>query len=160
MLNRNDKGNIQGVGNMGALRLPALFATGGLLHIAAESLWYGRTQWTVFFIGGISFALIGFINEVFTWDMPLVRQMALSTVFISGSKLLAGLLINPTHGIWDYSAMPLNFMGQICLPYTILWFLGSLPAIAADDYLRYWILGEEKPHYTLFREGKEDGGTA
>lgn len=121
-----------------------------------ELLWRGRTHWTMFIIGGVCFLLVGLINEVFTWDTPLIRQMALSTVLITLVELLAGLLINCNYAIWDYRQMPLNIMGQICLPYTILWFFLSLPAIVVDDYLRYWIFGEEKPHYTLFKEEKRE----
>lgn len=129
-----------------------LFAIGGLLYIVIELLWRGRTHWTMFIVGGICFLLIGLINEIFTFDMPLIRQQAISAVMISIVELLAGLLINCNYTIWDYRNMPLNIMGQVCLSYTILWFFLSLPAIVADDYLRYWIFCEEKPHYTLFKE--------
>lgn len=131
-----------------------LYIIGGLLYMLTEILWRGRTHWTMFIIGGICFLFVGLINEVLTWDMPLIRQMALSAVFITIMELLAGLLINCNYTIWDYRQMPLNIMGQICLPYTILWFFLSLPAIVIDDYLRYWIFKDKKPHYTLFKEGE------
>lgn len=116
-----------------------------------ELMWRGRTHWTMFIVGGICFVLVGLVNEVFTWDMPLIRQQAISTVMITIVELLAGLLINCNYTIWDYRNAPLNIMGQICLPYTILWFFLSCPAIILDDYLRYWIFGEEKPRYKLFK---------
>ncbi|MDE7323156.1 MAG: putative ABC transporter permease [Lachnospiraceae bacterium] len=128
-----------------------LFAIGGLLYILIELLWRGRTHWTMFFVGGFCFLTIGLVNEIFTWDMPLIQQQAISAVMITIVELLAGLLINCNYAIWDYRSMPLNIMGQICLPYTILWFILSLPAIILDDYLRYWIFGEDKPHYTFFK---------
>lgn len=128
-----------------------LFIIGGFLYVIIELMWRGRTHWTMFIVGGICFVLIGLINEVFTWDMPLIRQQAISAVMIIVVELLAGLLINRNYVIWDYRDAPLNIMGQICLPYTILWFFLSLAAIIADDYLRYWFFGEEKPRYTLFK---------
>lgn len=141
---------------MRAIKPLILFGIGGLLYMLIELLWRGRTHWTMLIIGGVCFLLVGLINEVFTWDMPLVRQMTLSAVLITIVELAAGLLINCNYAIWDYRQMPLNFMGQICLPYTILWFFLSLPAIVVDDYLRYWIFREEKPHYTLFKEEKRE----
>lgn len=105
----------------------------------------------MFAVGGICFVLVGLINEIFTWDMPLIQQQAISAVMITIVELLAGLLINCNYAIWDYRDMPLNIMGQVCLPYTILWFFLSLPAIILDDYLRYWIFHEDKPHYTFFK---------
>lgn len=132
----------------------ALFGVGGVLYILIELMWRGRTHWTMFIVGGICFLLVGLINEIFTWDMPLIRQQAISTVMITTIELLAGLLINSNYAIWDYRDMPLNIMGQICFPYTLLWFFLSLPAIILDDYLRYWIFKEEKPHYAFFRSGR------
>lgn len=134
-----------------AIKPSALFAIGGFLYIITELLWRGRTHWTMFIVGGICFMLVGLINEIFTWDMPLIQQQTISAVMITIAELLAGLLINCNYAIWDYRNIPLNIMGQICFPYTILWFFLSLPAIILDDYLRYWIFGEDKPHYTLFK---------
>ena len=108
----------------------------------------------MFVVGGVCFLLVGLVNEVFTWDMPLMQQQAISAVMITIVELLAGLIINCNYAIWDYRNAPLNIMGQICLPYTILWFFLSLPAIILDDYLRYWIFREEKPHYKLFKSGR------
>lgn len=134
---------------MRAVKPLILFGIGGFIYIAIELLWRGHTHWTMFLVGGICFLLIGYINEIFTFDMPLIKQMAISAIIITTVEFLAGLLVNRTYSIWDYHDLPLNILGQICLPYSILWFLLSLPAIILDDYLRYWLFGEEKPHYKL-----------
>lgn len=58
-------------------------------------------------------------------------------------------------GIWDYSNMPFNILGQICLPFSLLWVVLSACAIVIDDYERYWFFGEEKPYYLWkFKEKK------
>lgn len=132
---------------MRVLRPLVLFGIGGFLYVMIEMLWRGYSHWTMFIVGGLCFVLIGAINEVFTFDMPLVQQMAISAVMVTIVELLAGLLINCDYSIWDYRNVPFNVMGQICLPYTVLWFFLSLPAIIVDDYIRYWLFGEEKPHY-------------
>ena len=55
--------------------------------------------------------------------------------------------------VWDYSNMPFNILGQICLPFTILWFFISILAIVLDDWIRYIMFDEEKPHYiSIFRK--------
>ena len=41
-------------------------------------------------------------------------------------ELLTGLAVNQNYTVWDYRAMPLNFMGQICLTYSLLWVPVSL----------------------------------
>lgn len=133
------------------LKNTILFLIGGVLYIAIELLWRGHTHWTMFVLGGICFYYIGRVNEDFTWDMPLIKQMFIGAVVITMLELLSGILVNGVYNlnVWDYSNMPFNFLGQICLPYSILWFFISLPAIALDDYLRHWLFGEEKPHYRL-----------
>lgn len=139
---------------MKAVRPLVLFGIGGLTYIAIELLWRGYSHWTMFFVGGLCFILIGAINEVYTYEMPLVQQMGISAVLVTMVELLAGLIINCNYNIWDYRNMPFNIIGQICLPYTALWFFLSLLAIIIDDYIRYWLFGEEKPHYKIFKKGE------
>ena len=43
--------------------------------------------------------------------------------------------------------MPFNLLGQICLPFAVAWLALAAVAIVLDDYLRYWLFGEEKPRY-------------
>ena len=128
-----------------------LCCVGGALYIVIELLWRGYSHWTMFILGGICFFYIGLINEEFTWDMPLVKQMFIGAIVITMWEFLFGIIVNGVYNlnVWDYSNMPFNFLGQICLPYSILWFFISLPAIVLDDYLRHWLFGEEKPHYRL-----------
>ena len=38
-----------------------------------------------------------------------------------------------------------NVLGQICLPYSLLWILVAVAAIILDDWLRYLIFAEERP---------------
>ena len=46
-----------------------------------------------------------------------------------------------------------NILGQICLPFTILWFFISILAIVLDDWIRYIMFDEEQPHYiSIFRK--------
>ena len=30
--------------------------------------------------------------------------------------------------VWDYSNMPFNFLGQICIPFSAFWFVLCIPA--------------------------------
>lgn len=137
---------------MRAVRPLVLFAVGGVVYITIEVLWRGHSHWTMFLVGGICFILVGQINELFTFGMPLVYQMALGACIITQVEFISGCFINLWLGwnVWDYSDMPFNVYGQICLPYMGLWFLLSAPAIILDDYLRYWWFGEEKPKYRIF----------
>lgn len=128
-----------------------LFFFGGISYVIIELLWRGHSHMSMFGLGGLCFVVIGLINEKYTYDMPLVTQMLIGTFVITVLEFVFGCILNLyLHlNVWDYSNMPLNIAGQICLPYMILWFLLSPVAIIADDYLRYLFFNEEKPHYTL-----------
>ena len=125
---------------------------GGFIYVIIELLFRGRSHWTMFIVGGISFFLIGCINNYIDWNMPIGKQMAIGALIVTCIEFISGFIINIILGwnVWDYSNMPLNVLGQICLPFTLIWFLVSFFAIVLDDYLRYWLFGEEKPHYRLF----------
>lgn len=128
-----------------------LFIIGGLLYILIELSYRGHSHWTMFILGGLCFVLIGGINNYISWDMPIYEQMMIGSVIITVLEFICGCIVNLWFGwdVWDYSNMPYNVLGQICLPFSILWFFISLVAIVADDYIRYWLFGEEKPRYNL-----------
>lgn len=128
-----------------------LFAIGGFIYMLIELIWRGYTHWTMGITGGICFVLIGFINEFYTYKMSLVNQMFISSIIITIIEFFVGCIVNLGLGwnVWDYSSLPFNILGQICIPYMFLWFLLSCVAIILDDYLRYWLFKEEKPHYNI-----------
>lgn len=128
-----------------------LLMVGGFTYIIIELIWRGRTHWTMFFVGGLCFVLIGLINELFPWDMKLIYQAMIGSLIVTLNELVFGYIINIKLGwnVWDYSNLPFNIFGQICLPFSILWCGLSIVAIFVDDLLRYLWFGEEKPHYTL-----------
>lgn len=128
-----------------------LFLIGGVAYYLIEILWRGYSHLSMFILGGICFLCIGLINESFTFEMPLWRQQLISTALVTTLEFNFGLVLNIIFklNIWDYSHLPFNILGQICLPFTIAWFFLSLVAIILDDYLRYWLFNEEKPHYVL-----------
>lgn len=136
---------------MRVVRPLVLFYVGGAVYIMMELLWRGYSHWTMFIVGGLCFVLIGLINEFYTYEMPLARQMLIGACIVTLVEFISGCIINLWLGwnVWDYSDMPFNVLGQVCLPYMVLWFLLSGAAIILDDYLRYWWFDEEYPHYKI-----------
>ncbi|MCQ4833116.1 MULTISPECIES: hypothetical protein [Hungatella] len=129
-----------------------LMATGGLLYVALELIWRGRSHWTMFLLGGICFVALGLINEVLPWDMPMWKQILIGVAIVTALEFITGCIVNLWLGwnIWDYSGLSGNILGQICLQYCLLWLPVSLAGIVLDDWLRYWWWGEERPRYKLF----------
>lgn len=136
---------------MRAIRPLVLWGIGGLLYICCELLFRGYSHWTMFIVGGICFVLIGAINELIPWEMPIWQQAIIGAVIVTAIEFISGCIVNIWLGwaVWDYSNIPYNVLGQICIPFTAIWFFLAIVAIILDDYLRYWMFGEEKPHYVL-----------
>ena len=128
-----------------------LFGVGGLLYILIELIWRGRSHWTMFLLGGICFVFLGLINEVLSWQMPLWQQMIIGAIGITILEFVTGFIVNLWlgWGVWDYSGMPGNLLGQICPQYFVLWLPVAMAGIVLDDWIRYWKFEEERPHYRL-----------
>ena len=129
-----------------------LGAIGSIIYMSLEILWRGYTHWTMGILGGICFICLGLINEILSWETPLVLQMLIGSTIITILEFITGCIVNIWLGwnVWDYSNLPLNLLGQICLPFSILWYFISAIGIIIDDYIRYIYFDEERPRYKLF----------
>ena len=129
-----------------------LFVLGGISYLLIELLWRGRSHWAMFVLGGICFLLIGAINEANRGRIPMLLQAFMGSVIITALEFATGYIVNiKLHmNVWSYYDIPYNIMGQICLPYMILWFFLSIVCVFADDWLRYYLFDEERPKYKWF----------
>lgn len=131
-----------------------LFYIGFTTYISIEVLYRGHSHWSMGILGGLCFLIIGGLNQTYAWDLDLVWQMLISAASITALELVAGLILNKGLGlgIWDYSHMKYQFMGQISLLYSCFWLLLSLVAIFLDDWLRHFLFGDHIPCYRIFGE--------
>ena len=123
---------------------------GGMSYVLLELLWRGWSHPSMFLVGGICFVLIGEINgRLLQWNTPFVLLAVVCACAVTLVELVSGLLLNIRWQlqVWDYGALPFNFMGQICLPYFLLWIPLSAAAIFADDWLRHVLFGDVRPSY-------------
>ena len=122
-------------------------ATGGGLYILIELLWRGRSHISMFLLGGLCFWLIGRLDR--NHPASVVVQAVLGAAMVTALELITGLVVNRWLGlnVWDYSNMPMNFLGQICLPYFLLWIPLCAAAIFAEDGLRWLLFRTPLPPY-------------
>lgn len=134
---------------MKILRESLIAALGGGAYVLVELLWRGRSHISMFFLGGLCFWLIGCLNRRQT--VPVVVQACMGAVLVTALELLTGLIVNCWLGlgVWDYSGLPLNFQGQICLYYFVLWIPLSAAAVFLEDGLRWLLFRTPMPVYRL-----------
>ena len=129
-----------------------LFIIGGIVYYIIEVLYRGYSHWTMAIVGGLAFIFIGVLNEFYTFEMYMETQAIISSIFITIIEFIAGYIINIKLGwnVWDYSNLPFNIMGQVCLLFTFFWILLSIVGIYLDDIIRYFLFDEKKPVYKSF----------
>ena len=112
---------------MGILKRIFFFLLGGSAYVGLEWLWRGWSHISMFFAGGVCFLLLGKLTAVRPrLNLPL--RGIVGAGIITMVELIAGLICNRSYGVWDYRHLPLNFHGQICLPFFLLWIPISLLA--------------------------------
>ena len=86
--------------------------------------------------GGICLDIIYHMNQKLKRKHICVRA-ALGAGIITAVELICGCLVNLTFhwDVWDYSHLPLNFLGQICLPFTLLWMGLCFPVCAICSWV-------------------------
>lgn len=112
-----------------------IYTLGGLLYGAIELLWRGWTHWTMLLCGGLCFLLMYLIG---TLELPLVKKCILCAAAITTVEFFTGCLVNLRlgWGVWDYSAMRGNILGQVCPQFLLLWLGLSLPGLGLCKLLR------------------------
>lgn len=106
------------------------FMTGAVGYPLLEIVFRGRTHPSMALAGGLSSLAIHRIGQT---AAPLPRKAALCGLSVTGIEAACGLVFNRNHQVWDYRRMPLNWRGQVCLPYTLIWSLLSAGLMCIDS---------------------------
>lgn len=114
-----------------------VFGTGAIGYGLIEVLWRGETHPAMLLAGGICLISLGEVNRKMPGQPLLYRSIAGSGV-ITAVELLFGSIFNLGLGmrIWDYSGIPFNFKGQICLLFSVMWAVLSIGAFLIEALLR------------------------
>ena len=114
-----------------------LFSVGAVGYCLIELLWRGRTHPSMGLAGGLAFCLMAIIQKELK-PLNFIYRCIASGLSITAIELIFGGVFNLWlhKGVWDYSLMPFNLLGQICLTYTVLWCGLSSPMLIFTDILR------------------------
>lgn len=136
-----------------AYKTLVLFIVGFMSYITIEVLFRGYSYPLMGICGGIAIILLDKINDRISWDVDIILQGLCGAILITSFELVIGELALHTtivQQMWDYSNVPLNFDGVICLPFGIAWFFLSIGAILIADAINYYVFEEMPvPYYKL-----------
>lgn len=119
------------------LALHGLFGLiAGGIYLLIELAWRGRTHWTMLPLAAVIFICAGVLDEV---ERPpsIWQQVILGTTIATALEFVAGLILNVWLGlgIWDYSNLPGNVLGQICPQFTLAWAVLVLISIRIENFM-------------------------
>lgn len=114
-----------------------LFTVGGAGYYLIEMLFRGYSHPSMALAGGICLLLLYDLDATLPHTVLPLRALA-GAGLITAVELCAGLIVNRLMGleVWDYSKLPFSFLGQICLFFSLLWFLLCIPVMALCKALR------------------------
>ena len=119
------------------LALHGLFGLiAGGIYLLIELAWRGRTHWTMLPLAAVIFVCAGILDEQEN-PPPFWAQVAIGTIWATALELIAGLILNVWMGlgIWDYSNLPGNVLGQICPQFTAAWALLVIVSIKLENFM-------------------------
>jgi len=85
-----------------------------------ELCWRRRTHPSMALAGGLSMKLLWILHRTGK-DRPVWQQALLGGLMITGIEYGVGKVFNRRYQVWDYRRTPMNWQGQICVPYSLAW---------------------------------------
>ena len=81
------------------------------------------------------------------WEEPLWKQVGWCVIFVTAGEFITGIIVNKMMGwqVWDYTDQPFQLMGQICLPFTVIFSGLCAIGVLMSGYLLHYLYGEKKP---------------
>ena len=108
----------------------------GGIYLLIELAWRGHTHWTMLPLAAVIFVCAGVLDEV---ERPpsIWQQVILGTTIATAFEFVAGAILNIWLGlgVWDYSNLPGNLMGQICPQFTIAWAVLMIVSIRLENLM-------------------------
>lgn len=131
-----------------------LFTLGGAAYYTLELIFRGFSHPTMFLLGGLCFLICCGIHAMIGTAAGLPAQMFLCAVAITAMELLFGYVLNLKMGlnIWSYANYRLNFKGQICLRFSLIWYVLGGAAIVINDWVCRFLYGKKHPTYVMMKK--------
>ena len=102
-----------------------------------EIIFRGYTHWSMVIAGGLCFLVFYILNFLLKSNSILLRCI-IAMIIITTIEFIIGYIVNIIFkwNVWDYSNMFFNFMGQICVLYSSIWFSMGVPMTYLSNYIK------------------------
>ncbi|MEE0742399.1 MAG: hypothetical protein U0M21_08990 [Emergencia sp.] len=100
-----------------------VFVLGGIFYGLTELLYRGYTHWSMVLTGG-AILLTFYLLAPALFNMNVFLAAFTGALIITAYEFAVGSVVNLwlQWGVWDYSQLPGNIMGQICPRFSACWF--------------------------------------
>lgn len=135
------------------LKNTILFLIGFCVYITIEVLYRGFSYPLMGLCAGIAIVILDKINDLISWNVDILWQCLFGALLITLMELIIGkmFLAGYLPVMWDYSSVPLNYQGIVCVPFSIVWMALSFVAIIVADAINYYVFKEKPvPYYKCF----------
>ena len=105
-----------------------LFSFGYSAYSLIELAWRRYTHSSMGLAGGICFVALYKIYKKHR-NLSVLKKCIIGSAVITAVEYIFGVIFNRKlkMKVWDYSSLPLNISGQVCLLYSFLWVILCLP---------------------------------
>ncbi len=114
-----------------------IFLIGGLGYGLIEITFRGFTHWSMIITGGSAFLILYLVYKNIKATMLL--KSLIGTVVITVLEFSVGIVVNKyfEFGVWDYTGIPFNFMGQISPTFSLCWYGISFVSFSLFRSVKY-----------------------
>lgn len=130
-----------------------IFGIFGAIYYGLEILYDGTSHWGMFVCAGLTGNAASFIIKHYK-NLKIIKKAVIITSVILILELISGYILNIylKLNVWDYSLLPYNLKGQICLSFGLIWFFVFSPLILWLEPTIKWIMfnGKKPPHFIRY----------
>ncbi len=114
-----------------------VFSIGGVLYGIVELLWRKYTHWSMILTGGLCFILLYKIFHKIV-GAAIWQKCIIGSCVITCVEFVVGCIVNlwAKLQVWDYSEMTGNILGQVCIMYSCLWAVLTIPIDGLCSFIR------------------------
>lgn len=117
----------------------SIFTFSGALYATIEIILRGHSHFSMFLAGGTCFFIIFKIYRK-NMHLSMPEKCIISASVITIIEFVAGSIVNLwlNLNVWNYSQLSGNFLGQVCILYSVLWGFLGIPISYLSDKISYW----------------------